>query len=362
MAVFDKDGDERNLPATAERREEFRKQGSVAMSREVLSVVVLFGAGAALYLGAQWMSNEFGALSRKFFSLQSAATLGFKEIVELRYSVGKTWGLMLLPIVGVSLASALIAAISQVGVFVTWEPLSPKWERVNPINGFQRIFSSDGGVEAIKAFLKMFLAVFVSYFFLKDRLPSLGHLLGNEVAVSTVVSLQLVAGLFFTLLFSFSGISALDYLWQKWKLEKEMKMTRREAKDELKLREGDPAIKARVRSIQRRIANRRMMDSVPKADVVITNPTHLAVALMFDKETMIAPKVVAKGAGVIAVKIKELARFNHVPIVENKPLARTLYKMLDIGETIPRELYKAVAEVIAYVYRLSGKSMRTAQA
>ena len=209
-------------------------------------------------------------------------------------------------------------------------------------------------MEAVKAMFKLTIAGFVIWNFLRTQAPSAGMYFQKGVAESTILTLGLVAKMFFTLVLSLalweSGITRFNGT----AVESGMKMTRREAKDEYKLREGDPLIKSRIRQLQRRMASRRMMEAVPKADVIVTNPTHLAVALKYDAETMAAPKVTAKGADLVAKKIRELAQKHGVPLVENKPLARTLYKEIEIGHSVPRELYKAVAEVLAYVYRLRG--------
>ncbi len=188
----------------------------------------------------------------------------------------------------------------------------------------------------------------------KGQALTIGAYFQHSVYEIAVLTLKSAGKLGLLIVLAMSVMAALDFAWQKFQLEKKMRMTKREAKEEFKLREGDPLIKHRIRTIQRRIASRRMMENIPKADVIVTNPTHLAVALQYDGKTMRAPKVTAKGAGVIAEKIKELARANGVPIVENKPLARTMYKELEIGESIPKELYRAVAEVLSYVYKLKG--------
>jgi len=259
---------------------------------------------------------------------------------------------MTVPVFATAVVAGIVAGISQVGFYITFEPLTPKWERIDPVQGMKRLLSPQGLIEAVKAVIKLTLVGFVAWTFLKGQMPELGAYFGRTVAETSVLMLASLLKLFFLILLAVSVLAGMDYMFQRWQTEKKMKMTRREAKDEFKLREGDPLIKSRIRSIQRKLANGRMMDDVPKADVVVTNPTHFAVALQYDSETMAAPKVVAKGAGVIALKIRELAKLHRVPIVENKPLARTMFKELQVGGSVPKELYKAVAEVLAYVYRL----------
>ncbi len=346
--------EERNQPATAFRREEFRKRGQVAMSRELLSVFVLGSVGIALYLMSSRLLVEFSSLSARFFTFGPFQPMDKNTLIQLGGESLISWGWMVGPIFLVALVVGVLISAAQAGLYVTWEPLSPNWERLNPVSGFKRLFSSKGFVEAFKAMLKMGIAFAILWSFLETQANGVGAFLSQDVAEITASTLGSVGRLFFTILAALLVLAAADYGFQRWTLEKEMRMTRQETKEEFKLREGDPLIKSRIRGLQRRLASRRMMEDVPKADVIVTNPTHFAIALRYDRDNMPAPKVVAKGAGIIAQKIKELGRSKGVPIVENKPLARALFKQLDIGHYVPRDLFKAVAEVLAYVYRLRG--------
>lgn len=334
------------------RREEFRKQGTVALSRELLSVAILISVGLSLYFACNAVFTQFSSLSDGFFRFSKVTTFGKMEILDLRFFLLRSWSSMVLPVFVIAVAAGLVACAAQVGFYITWEPLTPNLDRINPLNGIQRLFSLKGAIEALKALLKIGIAGIVLYYFIKNHAQQSAVFYHKNVPEITKLLLSGVSKIFFTMILALSVLAVLDYAYQRWELEKQMKMTRREAKEEFKLREGDPLIKTRIRSAQRRIASRRMMEAVPKADVVVTNPTHLAVALKYDAGSMHAPKVVAKGAGVIAEKIKEIARFHRIPIVENKPLARAIFKEIEINHFIPRELYKAVAEVLAYVYRL----------
>ncbi|MCB0406027.1 MAG: flagellar biosynthesis protein FlhB [Bdellovibrionales bacterium] len=345
--------EDRNEPATPFRRQQFRDQGQVAMSRELISVALLVGVGGVLYVFMQKIFIEMSGLSHRFFNV-SRFEMDKEAFLNLGREALGSWAWVVAPLLGVGLVVGFAASSAQVGFHLTWEPMAPNWDRVNPISGFQRIFSLRAIVEAVKAMFKLAVGLLVLWFFLSSQATHIGVFLHQGVPEIVAYTLKSVANLFFSTLGVLLFLAALDYGYQRWQLEKEMRMTRREAKEEYKLREGDPLIKQRIRSVQRKIASRRMMEDVPKADVIVTNPTHFAVALQYDRAAMAAPKVVAKGAGLIAQKIKELARKHSVPIVENKPLARTLFKTIDIGGFIPRELYKAVAEVLAYVYRLKG--------
>jgi len=353
MADNEKSTEDRTETATSFRREEFRNQGTVAMSRELLSVAVMMAVALSLYSFVSIFLREFQAMALKFFGF-GKPEFTRDSFLDLRVDMFHHWGWMALPVMGVTIVAGFLACVAQVGFHVTTEPLSPNWERLNPVAGFQRIFSWQGTAEGLKAMIKLAVVSLVVYSFVKNQAPGIGNYLTMTLPEGVSLTLNTVGRLFLTILGTLLCMAAFDYGFQRFQLEKQMRMTKREAKEEFKLREGDPLIKSRIRSIQRRMAGRRMMEAVPKADVVVTNPTHLAVALQYDVQTMHAPKVIAKGAGVLAAKIKELARFHRIPVVENKPLARAIYKEIEINQYVPRELYKAVAEVLAYVYRLKG--------
>jgi flagellar biosynthetic protein FlhB len=347
---FDND-EEKTETATSYRREEFRKQGTVALSKELLSLGLFISIGFVFYFATPYFYEKMSLMSVDYFKVQKTEFTKV-EAVDLVKKITKDSSLIILPIFLAAIISALIIAASQVGFYITFEPLMFDFNRMNPIQGFQRLFSSNGAMEAVKAILKSAIALTVLWFFLKSEIFEVSKLFNQSVYENGKYLLSTTGKFFFILIVALAVLAALDYAYQRFRLEKQMKMTKREAKEEYKMREGDPVIKARIKSIQRKIASRRMMENVPKADVVVTNPTHFAIALKYDAKSMHAPQVVAKGAGIIALKIKELAKFHGIPCVENKPLARTLFKELDVNQYIPRDLYKAVAEVLAYVYRL----------
>ncbi|MBK7890249.1 MAG: EscU/YscU/HrcU family type III secretion system export apparatus switch protein [Bdellovibrionales bacterium] len=253
---------------------------------------------------------------------------------------------------------SIISTVVQVGFLYNEEVLEFDLEKINPLNGLKRLFSMRAMVEGLKSFIKLILVVAVVYSLVKDEvrlLPQLTFWSVEQIlsyAGSLTVKLLGGLGVFMAM------VAAADYFFQRWDLEKQMRMTKQEIKEEHKSREGDPMIKARIRRIQREMASKRMMKDVPKADVIVTNPTHIACALIYDPKTMPAPRLVAKGSGLIAEKIKEIARENGVPVLENKPLARAMFKSLKIGQFVPRELLTAVAQVLSYVYRLKRKVIR----
>ena len=259
------------------------------------------------------------------------------------------------PILLIGLVVAFVCDLVQVKWKPTTKPLKPKFSKLNPIKGFKKIFSPNAVVELIKSIAKIGLIVYICYSYLKDKWPILLNLYdftlmqALEVIAGTVTDLGIRISLLYMLI-AFS-----DFAYQKIKFKNDMKMTKQEIKEEYKQQEGDPQVRGQIRQKMREASRRRMMQALPQADVVITNPTHYAVAIKYEPEVADAPVVVAKGEDYLAAKIKEIAKDNQIEIVENKPLARMLYANVDIGQAVPPELYQAVAEVLAFVYRLQGK-------
>lgn len=348
--------EEKTETASPFRREEFRKQGKVAFSRELTAVALLLALAASFSFSGGKALEAFKLLATRFFTIPASYELGKSEAREILVTALQGGGRMLLPFALALMGIALLASVAQVGFHVTWQPLTPDWNRISPATGFKRLFSMNGFIEAAKAAVKMTLVLTVTFFFFRSLLPLLGQLLHHNAASGSREIFSTLVRLIFVIGGALIVPAGLDYWWKRRDLENQMKMTKSEAKEEFKLREGDPLIKSRIRAIQRKIARSRMMEAVPKADVVVTNPTHFAVALQYDMDEMPAPKVVAKGAGEIALKIKEMAKKHQVPCVENRPLARTLFKEIEVGHYVPRELYRAVSEVLSYVYRLKGTS------
>ena len=352
------DGEEKSFPATPKRRAEARKKGQVARSAEFGGAATLLAVVAALHL---LLPGDAGlSLIR---DLQSAFQFNPHETAFTFESVRQwqikslVWsGRILLPVALLALALALVSGIGQVGFAVTPEALHPKWERLNPATGIKRLVSLRGTVEGVKGVLKMALVAGICWSALRDGVQS-GVLLSTmreplPETIAVVGSLLWTLGLRVSVALFLVAVA--DYAYQKYDFEKSLKMSLSEIKQENKQSDGDPQIKARVRRLQREMSKKRMMQDVPKADVVVTNPTHFAVALRYERGTS-APKVVAKGQDEMAALIRETAREHKVPLVENKPLARTLYATVDIGRDIPPDLFEAVAQVLAFVYRTHGR-------
>jgi len=254
----------------------------------------------------------------------------------------------------------LIVTVAQVGIELTPKPLIPKMDRFNPVSGLKKVISLRSLVELVKGLLKASLFAAVIYFALQKDTPELVAAIRYPLEIGVSQLFSKLLSLSFRLAFLLLVIAIFDYGYQKWEFERSIKMSKQELKEEYKQMEGDPQIKSKIRQKQRELARSRMMSSVPKADVVITNPTHLAVALEYNREIMEAPVLVAKGSDFLARKIRELAEEHGVPVVENKPLARAIYESMEIGEEIPEHLYKAMAEVLAFIYKLKGAKNRGA--
>ncbi len=351
---------ERTEKATPRRRQEAREKGNVAKSREVPSVLVLLFSLLVFHFTAQWMYQTFSGFMRFFFGHASEISLtpiGARWLILFSM---KFVAIFMFPILLGVMIAALLGNFLQIGFLWTAEPLTPKFDRLDPVKGFKRLLSVQSFAELMRSTLKILIVGYVAYLTVKhqyNRMPGLVVLsVGSIMKYTLSVSFEILYRTCWVLVI----LAILDYGFQRWQYEKDLRMSKQEIKDEFKQREGDPLIKARIRKMQREIARRRMMEAVPKADVVITNPTHLSVAVQYDpKGKMRAPIVVAKGAGFISDKIREIARGHHIPLVENKWLAQTLYKGVEIGEEIPEALYRAVAEVLAYVYRLKNPRQRT---
>jgi flagellar biosynthesis protein FlhB len=355
--VADDSFGERTEQATGKRRGEARKKGQVVKSREIPSVAVLLVALSVLYILSAHFIRQFSSFMVRSLQKMGSLTLNLDNAValeaEILWWVFQTLGPLLLAIVVVAILSNYV----QVGSLFSTEAITPQFSRINPIAGFSRLFSKASLVELPKALVKFMIIGWVAYATIRQEQVELHTLTDQEVgSIFRYVGLISARILFKTLLVMVA-LAALDYFFQRWNYEKSLKMTKREVQEEFKQAEGDPKVKSRIRSIQRDLARKRMMSEVPKADVVITNPTHIAVALLYQREKMVAPQVVAKGAGWIAEKIKETARNHGVPILENKPLAQVLYKSVELGQGIPSSLYQMVADLLAHVYRMKNRKL-----
>jgi len=350
------DEQERVHHATPKHREEARAKGQLVQSRDVTSAFMLLGGSLWLL----WAGHSMGGHSREFmagFLSRSLATpLDESAVYQLIVTALTAWLHVVVPFAAFLVAVAAAASFAQRGWFWSTAPLAPRWSILNPLNGLRQLASLASFVELAKSLVKFVVLGVVLFVLVRRNLDAMLTLVTGDPsrALGTVVSLLGEFGLWGGGAIAIVG--AVDYGYRFWEHERKLRMTHKELQDEVKQSEGNPMIKSRIRSLQRERARKRMMADVKTADVVITNPTELAIAMVYRHGEMAAPKVVAKGAGVIAQRIREIARAHGVPLVENKPLTRALFGVVDVGGLIPSQFYRAVAEVLAYVYRLKGKA------
>lgn len=355
-------GGEKTEEPTSKRLDDARDKGQVAKSKEIGSAFSLLAAFILLQLILPGVGHTFQAVFPSIYNrLPELTTLHNGEVPKAAVSaIMRTAFIDMLlicaPFFAVTFLVALICGLAQVGWKFTSEPLKPKFSKMNPISGLKRIISKESIFGLVLATLKIALISVVVYNYLMGREESIFLL--YDIPLNRAIELlgDMVVGLGIRIAVTYMIIALADFIYQKRKFHEDMKMTKQEIKDEIKNDEGDPQIKAQQRQRMRQAAQRRMMQDIPKADVVITNPTHFAVAVQYDQSKYPAPVIVAKGADHLAKKIKEIAKKNKIEIVENKPLARTLYANVEVGEMIPPEMYKAVAEVLAFVYHAQGKT------
>ena len=353
---FFADDPEKTEEATPRRKQEARKKGQVPRSNELNSVVVLLALFVILNFLGKWFYNELIVYIEGYLSPDALNTeLSDTNVGNLMLRHCLAFIRIFMPLGFGALVIGLVINFIQVGAIFSLEPLKPKFSKLNPVSGLKRIFSSHGLLELAKSIIKLLIVVYFAYSTIRQHLFLFLDMARQTPFDVAMVLWRIIYQVALKICLFLLIMAIFDYLYQRWEYRKSLRMTKREVKDEYKQTEGNPLIRNKIRQRQREIAMRRMMQEVPKADVVITNPTHLAVALKYDSAKMAAPVVVAKGEGFIAQKIKEIAAANDVVLVENKPLAQTLYKTVDIGEAIPPNLFQAVAEVLAYVYRLKRK-------
>ena len=342
---------EKTEKATPKKKQDTRKKGQVAKSQDINTALVLIAVFAVLnFAGGSILK---GIVSLMSFSLNDLMLMELTEhnIKSIFIEILKQTAIILSPILAAAMVAGVIANYIQVGVLFTTEPIKFKLEKINPLSGLKRMFSIRSIVELLKSILKITVIGIVTFAILWNKLEQILLLSQKSIgaALITIAKLTVQMGLVGSgaLLF----LALFDYLYQKYDYEKNIRMSKQDIKDEYKNVEGDPLIKSKIKQRQREMAMRRMMQDVPTADVVITNPTHYAICLKYDEDKYDAPYVVAKGVDFLAQKIKLIAKEHEVITVENRPLARALYTQVDVGDIVPEEFFKTVAEILAYVYR-----------
>ena len=325
------------------------------MSRDAVAVASLLGTFAALWLVSGSFVEQLGGYMTYCFTSISQEQLVDDLSTELAMQgvmvVIRTVG----PVVAVAILFSVAATFAQTRFLVSTESLKPKFSRISPLQGFKRLFSLKSLVETLKNLIKIVILMVIIFLSVRDMFLEASHFLYTDVTASTAHLVQVAVTMIIRIIIAFIAVAALDFFYQWWDYEKNMMMTKQEVKDEYKQMEGDPQIKGKIKEIQRRRAQQRMMQQVPQADVVIRNPTHFAVALRYKPEEDDAPIVLAKGQDAVALRIVQIAEEHNIPAIENVALARALYAQTELNQFIPQELYGPVAEVLIYIFKLNGK-------
>ncbi|MCQ2507056.1 MAG: flagellar biosynthesis protein FlhB [Lachnospiraceae bacterium] len=356
LQYFADEGGEKTEEPTAKKISDARKEGQVAKSHEIVVSGSLLGLFVAIKLFTSFIAERFMNSFNVYYEMIGTIVPDNKPTTETVHAIFSDVYVYILITALPMLAIAFVVSFGMNAFQVKWEPtgkpLQPKLSRLNPIKGFSKIFSKSKLFDLVRDVLKIALVFYLAYSTLKGEMDKIKILYDLDLLPSVALIGNITVNLGLKISGFYFIIGFIDYIYQRWKFKKDLMMSKQEIKDEFKEQEGDPQIKGKRQQKMREASRRRMMEKVPKADVVITNPTHYACALTYDREKSKAPVLVCKGADYVAMKIKEIARENNVPIVENKPLARMLYHNVELDEEIPAELYQMTAEVLAYVYSL----------
>ena len=348
--------EERTEEPSPKRRQEAREKGNVAKSTEINSVLVLLMGLLTLRVLGPWIYEQIVGTTIKSFQMISQSTLNQTSLISYFRESVITFLKLSLPVSLLILFVGISANVIQIGFLLTIQPIMPNLEKINPLSGLKRMFSLRSIVEAVKSILKMTIIGIVAYLTIKGEFSNMLTLCNASVGAIWLFILDVGYTIVFRIALVLIVLAIFDFIYQRFEHEKKLKMTHQEVKEERKQMEGDPQVKARIRSLQREMARRRMMEEVPKATVVVTNPTTLAIAIRYESSEMETPRVIAKGKYHIAEKIKEIAKKENIPVVEDKPLARAMFDQVEPGDEIPIEFFNAVAEILSYVYKLKNKA------
>ncbi|MBQ4057750.1 MAG: flagellar biosynthesis protein FlhB [Lachnospiraceae bacterium] len=360
LQMFAKEGPggEKTEDATSKKLKDVRNEGNVAKSAEISTAATLLVFFVCIKFVIGFVGEHLLDSFDTFYTLIPRYVNDNIEVAEFRYLLSESLlsiTLIIAPFLLLGFVVAILSNTLQFKFQITTKPLQPKFDKLNPISGFKRMFSMNTLIELLKSIIKIVTISYISYTVLVEHMEELFLLYDMSVNQGLLLMYDIITELLLKIVILFCVVGAADFLYQKWKFKEDNKMTKQEVKDEFKNQEGDPKVKGQQRRRMQQASQRRMMAAIPQADVVITNPTHFAVALAYESGRGQAPVVVAKGADFLAGRIKEIARENNVEIVENKPLARMLYYNVELDAEIPPELYQAVAEVLAYVYQVRNK-------
>ncbi|MCD6249725.1 MAG: flagellar biosynthesis protein FlhB [candidate division Zixibacteria bacterium] len=348
---------EKTEQATPRRREKARERGQVAKSVDLSSAGMICLGFTALFMVGPQLVDRIGTTMR--YTMANAPTIALSDSSFHTVFVNSVYDFLstMAPLFLAMVAIAFGINVLQIGFKITPKAMEPKFEKLNVLSGLKRLFSMKSAVQLMRDPLKLFVVALVAFLSIRSEFSSFFTLPDLSIAQLGTTLAQLVLMIALKIGVAILIIGIIDFVYQRYEFEKSIKMSKQEIRDETKDTEGSPEVKARTRQIQRQMARQRMMAAVPEADVVVTNPTHIAVALKYDPKKMDAPTVLAKGERLIAEKIKKMAREHGIPVIEDKPLARALFKMCNVGDFIPDKLFRAVAEMLAHIYRLKGQTV-----
>ncbi|MDO9181565.1 MAG: flagellar biosynthesis protein FlhB [Bacteriovorax sp.] len=351
----DQDDGEKTEEPSQHRIDEFRKKGDVATSKELTSVLVLAACLMTLSMSLVYVYEEMSKYIEWLYTLDIASAYSEKSLNTI---ATKTFMVALkcgAPVMCTALCAGILAQVAQIGFLYSPDILELNFDRVNPLNGIKKLFSMQSIFEAVKGIIKFAVVLSVVYVYLKDDISRYNGFMHLEFFQSFIYGKELLMKLAFAMLMALGIVAMMDFTYQKITYQKKLRQTKQQIKQESKEQDGNPEIKQRIRQMQREMSRKRMIKDVQTADVIITNPTHISIVLKYDQINMVSPMIIGKGQDHMALKIREIAKLHNIPIVENVLLARTLYKTVKVGAPVPRNLYKAVAEVLAFVYKLKKK-------
>ena len=351
-------GEEKTEKATPKKRKDQRKEGNVLQSREIATAASVLGIFASMRLLIGLITKSLLEYTGSVFEHVGTLTVSTDTIMSLFVDVITVVGICVGPICLIAIFLGIIPTVAQTRGLFTMKAVKPKFSRLNPLSGIKKLFSLQSVVGILKGLIEVIIISVVIYNELQDRMPKFISLMNAGAMQGITYAALTIFDLVMLICIMLVFVAAADFLFQWWQFEKKLMMSKQEVKEEFKQMEGDPQIKSKIKQRQQQMANQRMMQDVPKADVVVRNPTHFAVALKYDQDKNNAPQVIAKGKDLLALRIVQIAEENDVMTIENPPLARSLYSMVDIGREIPAELYNAVAEVLTVVYREKHKTLR----
>jgi flagellar biosynthetic protein FlhB len=350
------DGQEKTEAPTERKREKSREEGQVAFSRELPSAALLAAAAVTFAVTGGALLQASEALFADIFrNLVLPEDMTINTLYNLLRTSLATVIVPLIPFGALIIVVGIFSSVLQVGFRLTPKAIAPKFSKLSPAQGLKRIFGTQGLVELLKSMAKLIIIGFIGFMMYRDEMLRINSLAVTSPENVVIYSFETIADITLQMVLALVAIALFDFFYQRWKHEQDLRMTKQEVKDENKQTEGDPQLKSRIRQIQREMSNARMMQEVPKADAVVVNPTHFAVAIKYDRETMAAPEVIAKGIDYMALRIKKVAKEHDVAVLERPQLAREMYAAIEIGQPIPERFFKAVAEILAYVYRLRKK-------